>query len=746
MVTGSDDFKELVTKGNIFVDKTLFIQEIIDDGHKAVLLTKPRRFGKTLALDMLKNFLTVTVDKDGNVLPENPNKILFTGGIDPQTGNQLNELEITNINDGIYIKRHQGKYPVIFISFKDVIGSSLSTIENMLKIEITKLFRKYDYLVHSNKLSMYLKTDLNTYLNGDVTTGKLSDSIRFLSEILEKHHNQKVYILVDEYDKPVNHLLELGSSIDQELIQKTVGLVTSILSSCGKTNPSLQKIILTGIYDTVKKEGNSGFNNVNTYGILDYTFSKGFGFSEQEVEGLVAKLEFGENKEHILQTIKNWYNGYEIPFNVSATMKVYTPWAVMNYLDAAYNSQDFNGKSYWSQSGTSTILQNMLHLGSKNNDLMYKLSMVAQNKEVVLAYNEATSLMQYDFTSIKYNEEFFAYLLVHSGYLAVSKRSGEYFVQIPNYEVKREFIKVTEEALKDTHYSLATMQDIKQVATIIKDQDVLTNILLGLVSNQQHNNQIIESIKAIIHGENDILKGLLSESYGMKCAGKNFNLFHIGAITGNEAIFNTLLTHCNHILLTQTDKAQHLYPADYAYLSGNAAISNHIQKVVSTDYSDHFLPAPSIANSLLCAPLGAIYLGYNIALVSAVTAATKLNFKGPGFKWAFTGVVATTILKELTKYLGNNQFELCSKYNKYSAIDITKPTEMNSLMQFEKYIKSGHAGYVAANESCRPEHHDIATFSLVPESEYQDVSMELHLCIDPTQPQSWVSYIGDLIS
>ncbi len=142
---------------------------------------------------------------------------------------------------------------------------------------------------------------------------------------------------MDEYDKPVTHILDR----DKKLIYDVAKLVTGILSSCGKGNEHLEKIVLAGIFDTLKKEGNSGFYNVVTRGISDQDLSHNFGFSEQEVKQIVAKFNF-QDSDKILNNIKLWYNGYSVPVSICEYMQVYTPWAVMNYIsDVSKKGENF---------------------------------------------------------------------------------------------------------------------------------------------------------------------------------------------------------------------------------------------------------------------------------------------------------------------------------------------------------------------------------------------------------------------
>ncbi|WP_323733063.1 AAA family ATPase [Candidatus Bandiella euplotis] len=188
------------------------------------------------------------------------------------------------------------------------------------------------------------------------------NSLRFLSELLEKHYGQRVYILVDEYDNPLNHLLEKSLYTQNEsLMEQTAELITGILAACGKGNRALEKIVLIGIFDPLKKEGYSGFNNIIPSSIMESKYSKHFGFSEAEVGEMITKLGFTEaEKMTVRENIKAWYDGYSVPVGFGEKLHVYTPWAVVNYMSNAYNAGEFSPKCYWAESGVATILSNIL--------------------------------------------------------------------------------------------------------------------------------------------------------------------------------------------------------------------------------------------------------------------------------------------------------------------------------------------------------------------------------------------------
>ena len=201
------------------------------------------------------------------------------------------KLAISSVDNGHYMK-YQGKHPVIFITLKDITGDTIEEITNTLKIEVKALYKDFRYILDSNELHEDERKDFNKYIDIDYDDKKitLENSIKFLCELLHKHHGNKegeeVYILVDEVDKPINAFLEknLGKKRDLEqskLVTEISKLISQTLCSpLAKTNKHVKTLILTGIFDTIHREAGSGCNNISPYGISDTKFSKNFGFSE----------------------------------------------------------------------------------------------------------------------------------------------------------------------------------------------------------------------------------------------------------------------------------------------------------------------------------------------------------------------------------------------------------------------------------------------------------------------------------
>ena len=631
---GGDNFKEMATESDVFVDKTLFIKEVIDSGEKAMLITYPRRWGKTLNLDMLKTFFepeskeceerkevesvlneiesrevtrkwlneeisasanypnaplypwyqyqkritecdniwsitywgklywctkevlislcrkcveglynydyyierinSIPSPPDLEKLKANCNKYIFSGGNftikkgDKNVVKKLPPLKITDAKDAegnSYIDSYQGKYPVIFITLKDVVGDTYDSVKAKLGEYISTLFVDYEYLLESPVISSLQKEKFNECLRQNFSQFSLESSMNFLSKLLYEHHKQRVYVLVDEYDKPVNHILEKDIfAEDRTLIQDLTELVTNILSTlstCGKGNDHLEKIILTGIFDTVKKEGNSGFNNVKVFGISDQNFSENFGFSEAEVEKLVGQFNF-QIPINILNNIKAWYNGYTVPISLDTGIQKYTPWAVMSYLNDINNphkGENYPPQNYWTQSGYSKILEDLLRKEvCIESDLSKKLRDIVEGNAIQLKFDSKLSLYKHYIGHRGDTEEVFSYLLLNSGYLTVDQQKGIPFFKVPNSEVHSEFKKV--------------IRDQKDV-NCENHKQILANI------RKKEHVDVLEAIK-----KQDIakLKGIFEQNSAIKCSDSNlnFNYLHISALIGNKEIFSLL--------------------------------------------------------------------------------------------------------------------------------------------------------------------------------------------------------------
>ena len=276
ILTGTDDFKKLLLHSDVFVDKSLLIKEIIEDSGDVVLITRPRRWGKSLNMDMIEKFLNIEVDSQGNRLPieQRTNHKLFSGGeidLGLSTGRtkilkKLNIAEYSSI-----MTEYQGQFPVISISFKDVKGSNYQEIEDGVKEQVLRAYSRFNYLatryldVNNNALDAVEKEKLSSYFSTNLSLVNLKSGLRFLSELLFKHFEQKVYILIDEYDTPINSsYLKFGHKSEE--FEQVLELFRTMFGTVLKTNPYLEKAVLTGILRVAK---------ANLFGSLRVCVGKG---------------------------------------------------------------------------------------------------------------------------------------------------------------------------------------------------------------------------------------------------------------------------------------------------------------------------------------------------------------------------------------------------------------------------------------------------------------------------------------
>ncbi|WP_239832566.1 AAA family ATPase, partial [Rickettsia endosymbiont of Culicoides newsteadi] len=283
MFVGTDDFYDLLINSDIFVDKSLMIKELLEDSGKVTLITRPRRWGKSLNMDMVRRFFEIEVDEQGRVLPQEQkmNYKLFSGGevdLGFDETKELKPLKIANVANSM---KRQGQFPVILISFKGVRGSSYEEIEVEIKSQIINLFARHRYLERYIKQDEKLLIDaqkeiLQRYFTGKLIEDDIKNSLKFLSDLLYKHFNQKVYILIDEYDTPINSAyMKFGNNSEE--FEEVLALFRAIFGNSLKTNDSLQKGVITGILRVAKANLFSDLNNLTECSLLDERFSSSYG-------------------------------------------------------------------------------------------------------------------------------------------------------------------------------------------------------------------------------------------------------------------------------------------------------------------------------------------------------------------------------------------------------------------------------------------------------------------------------------
>jgi len=416
MAIGIDNFRTLLFKSDVFVDKSLLIKELIEDPSEVILITRPRRWGKSMNMDMMRCFFSIEVDLHDRLVPEDQkiNPKLFAGGdVDIGFGKmkKLKPLKIANDSDSM---EHQGKYPVIYINFKDIKGSSYDEIEESICINVREIYMSHKYLQSSDNINKEDKEIFAYYLKGKIDTSYLKKSLGFLSSLLFKYFNQKVYILIDEYDTPINSAYLKFTEMPQEF-EKILELFRGILGSALKTNPHLEKAVITGILRIAKANLFSDLNNIREYCVLDKKFSKFYGFTENEVNDLLSQVPTKTSKEEI----KYWYNGYSFGEEI-----IYNPWSIMLCL-----SSEGELDHYWVDSGGTGLIDEAL----LRDDIQEDLQILVEGGSII-----ETITKHINFNDINTRSGLFS-LLLFAGYLkpqVIEFTEHRYELSIPNFEVQ----------------------------------------------------------------------------------------------------------------------------------------------------------------------------------------------------------------------------------------------------------------------------------------------------------------------
>ncbi|MEN0016539.1 MAG: AAA family ATPase, partial [Bacteroidota bacterium] len=276
MNISTGDFTRLVAE-EVFVDKTLLIKDILSNGAEALLITRPRRWGKTLNMSMLYHFLRCEIRE---------NKITHEfEKVSPHQG-LFDNLKIGKVHPEL-ITRHQGKWPVISLTFKDVVGDDVQTIEQNFKDVFQGLYKRHAYLIDwlnspEKKENAIAEAEyFSDVRRGRVNLAMLQKALYLLAELLYEYHDQRVFVLLDEYDAPLNNTF-----FEPTLYKKVLSFMRGLLGKCFKDNPCLEKGIMTGILRIAKADLFSGINNFREYSLLDKRYAEHFGFTDTEVSDL----------------------------------------------------------------------------------------------------------------------------------------------------------------------------------------------------------------------------------------------------------------------------------------------------------------------------------------------------------------------------------------------------------------------------------------------------------------------------
>ena len=409
---GREDFKEIRENDFYYVDKTKYIEELLLDGTQVKLFCRPRRFGKTLSMSTLRYFFDI---KNGE-----ENRKLF---------------------DGLYISNsplmsEQGKYPVIFITMKGVSNSNFKEAFERIADKVSTLYRNYTFLLE--KLDEYEKEKFSSIVSENCNSIQLSSSLRFLTELLYKYYNQKVILLIDEYDSPILSAVEKGYYTEMK------DFLRAFYGDALKTNEYLQMGVLTGIIRVTQAGIFSDLNNIENYTILKKSYSQYFGLLEEEVEEALKYYGI----EYKLDEVRAWYDGYNF-----AGTEVYNPLSILKYI------KEKELESYWINTSGNALIMEII--ANSDDRVIKDLEKLFEEKEletaVDLELDMGKSLLESDIWS----------LMLSSGYLTIKEKIDRknYIIKIPNKEIrtffKDAFIKMV---FKGTRY----VEDVKR-ALLTKD-------------------------------------------------------------------------------------------------------------------------------------------------------------------------------------------------------------------------------------------------------------------------------------
>ena len=393
---GITSYKE-VSKECYYVDKTLLIKDIIDDHSKVFLFTRPRRFGKTLAMDMVRTYFEIS---------------------DMDTSVYFSDKNIWS--EGEVYKDYQGKYPVIFLSFKDAHQSDWEDMYNSLCFTVKEEFLRHIELLSSNAITEYDKRYFKNIMDDNATTTDYQFALGKLSSMLAAHYSSKVIIIIDEYDTPIQQG-HLNGYYD-----KVIGFMRNLLSAALKDNDNLEFGILTGILRIAKESLFSGLNNLVVNTILDEKYSSYFGFTSDDVSEMASYYDMKEK----LPEIKEWYDGYLFGNN-----EIYNPWSVISYIN-----NNCKPKAFWSRTSGNEIIGQLIQ--NADSEIYKNLTLLLQGKEI-------QSIIDTDIIYPEINgnsDTIYSFLLV-SGYLRITRIISELndnpicSVTIPNREIRSIFQK-----------------------------------------------------------------------------------------------------------------------------------------------------------------------------------------------------------------------------------------------------------------------------------------------------------------
>ena len=441
---GIDDFRKIRECGFYYVDKTKLVEQLMQNWGEVNLFTRPRRFGKTLNMSMIRSFFEIGTDKS-----------LF---------------------DGLYISRnkelcdmHMGKYPVISITLKGIEGMTFEEARNMLKIILKNEARRHYYLKNSDRLTDDDKQQYEQILLG--TSENTADSLRLLSQLLFLHYDKKVVILIDEYDVPLDKAFQNG------YYSEMTSLIRGILGQALKTNDYLQFAVLTGCLRISKESIFTGLNNFKVLSIADARFDEQFGFIDSEVRDILE--EYGVSDK--ISEVKDWYDGYRF-----GKADVYCPWDVINYVDHLQADPNARPQAYWINSSGNGLVRRLINIADESTKDEIERLIAGETIEkairLELTYDEIDNSID-NIWSVLFTTGY----LTNAGEIELPGGDGYgYRLVIPNKEVRQVFVSQIQEWFRQTvTYDNGSVQDLCEAfmaGDADKIQSNLNMILIKTIS------------------------------------------------------------------------------------------------------------------------------------------------------------------------------------------------------------------------------------------------------------------------
>ena len=460
---GIESFEDIRREDFYYVDKTGLIEQLLRERSKVSLFTRPRRFGKTLNMSMLQNFFEIGCDRssfDGMKIMKNQ------------------EL----------CSQYMGQFPVVFVSLKSIDALSYAAAKEKIIWLINREARRFQFLLESPKLTEIDRRLYRELLNSELSEAMVSGGLQALTELLEKHFEKKVILLIDEYDVPLDKAFQNG------YYDEMVSCLKGILGNALKTNSSLQFAVLTGCLRIAKESIFTGLNNFKVYSIADSAFDEYFGFTDEEVRDMLHY--YGLDSEY--DTVKQWYDGYTF-----GEEQVYCPWDVINYCADHTGKQTLFPKNYWLNTSSNDIVRRFVNKASvqTRNEIEELIAgkTIVKNIHLELTYNELDNSIDNLWS-----------VLFTTGYLTQTKQLGPdcYELKIPNHEIRDLFVRQIQawfqESARKDEGTLQTFCEAFPKGKPEVIQELFGNYLWNMISVRD--NATKEKKENFYHG---ILLGLL---------------------------------------------------------------------------------------------------------------------------------------------------------------------------------------------------------------------------------------------